>query len=364
MFALSGRRVRRRTAYRFVVVTVVLGILGTAAALKAWSAGDAISPELRELCQAGSNAYYLKSKPCSLHADTPLLERLSHAGDRSIRELATQRLIAEKLLGDFDQAGNNARETINKRLNAVTSDEFMARSLNGWIQEVTKDDSQRRSFKNLMFGGQVHEFHDEAMELHGKTVATAVAGMLADKKFREGVEKLLVERSDDDSVVKRLATTIAPGRIPKGPQGARFRVQNNTGQTLHNCVIVLNVRYNQTMYRPIDVAGEVVMGVVMRQFEFDPTGDAKLSFLLRLHGTLDRGGFAFIDELPAGATAIIEVDSARSFEARAMHAETSISCDEFCFKGRPLSLNAFKGIRQREAAEKKAAKKKRPSSSQ
>src|SRR5262249_44060161 len=107
MFALSGRRDRRRTVYRFVVATVVLGILGAASASKSWSAGNALSPELCDLCRAGSNAYYLKSTPCSLHADTPVLERLSHSDDRTIRELATDRLLSEKLLGDFDQAARN-----------------------------------------------------------------------------------------------------------------------------------------------------------------------------------------------------------------------------------------------------------------
>jgi hypothetical protein len=319
--------------------------------------GNAKGDELRQLFQSASNPYQYKGKFCFLKPDFKMLQRLKDSSDARVRDMAEQRLRIESLKKEFIQTDKEAASTIQNKVRTTVEENVFPQRL---AIEILKQRAQAdRSFENLLldaFREPLEDVHVVSMTEHQKVALASLAGLEADKRFRKSVDDVLEPRDAAAPLTPKVDFGFG---YAARTQAIKFRAQNHTQTALHNCVIVLNVHSDPTLYPAGEAVNEAFAAGLMTMFGFNPMEDAKLSFLMRVNATADRGGFAFVPVLDKNTMVVLDVDDARRFASRVTNADVSFSCDEFCLKHLDVPLKSVRsGVTKNLAKGKKQAAKK------
>lgn len=117
-----------------------------------------------------------------------------------------------------------------------------------------------------------------------------------------------------------------------------FRVKNTTGQTLHNVLIVVDIGVNKQLYNENEAGQMAVLSGLSLLMGINPEHDNKFVLIRQAHGTVNRGGSAFVPEWPAEQSVEFAVSVIGMFAFRTESATLAIGADELAFTSRTLSI--------------------------
>lgn len=250
--------------------------------------------------------------------------------------------IAELRLG-VDELRKAVREKREETEQAIIGGATVAAPLvsaalihNAIAQLADGDDSLERQFNDSM--GIVQSLEGLRQQVLQKQITRALiayTGQLADHNLRHKLIATITPRN----AAPGINTGFAPSWTPKVAEGVEvLRLKNTTGQTLHNVLIVLDLGVNKQLLNENEAAQAAVVNGLSLLMGIDTTQDNKYVLIRQAHGTINRGGSAFIPEWPANQSVEFPVSVIGMFAFRTESATLALDCDEMAFTGRSLTI--------------------------
>ncbi len=217
---------------------------------------------------------------------------------------------------------------------------------NAISQIADGDDSLERQFNDSL--GLIHSLEGLRQQVLKKQISHAMVGytgQLAEHNLRQKLIATISPKSAADGI----NTGFSPSWIPKAEDGVElFRVRNTTGQALHNVLIVLDLGVNKQLFNESEAASVVLADGLTQLMGIDTTQDRNYVLIRQSHGTVNRGGSAFVPEWPANESVQFPVSVIGMFAFRTESAILAMSSDELAFTDRSLSIKSAVTIAQKD----------------
>ncbi len=297
---------------------------------------DEPHPDLRSAARLSTDAYTMKGQPLPAPYDREALTKLRESTSAPAREIAELRLGIEELRTALQAKREEAQLAIVG--GAVVAAPLVSASLikNAISQLADGDDSLERQFSDGL--GVVQSLEGLRQQVLEKQIAHALigySGQLADHQLRQKLTATITPRD----AAAGTNTGFTPSWSPRPEDGVEvFRVKNTTGQTLHNVLIVVDIGVNKQLVNENEASQMAVLSGLSLLMGINPQQDNKFVLIRQAHGTVNRGGSAFVPEWPAEQSVEFAVSVIGMFAFRTESATLAIGADELAFTGRSLSI--------------------------
>ena len=317
-------------------VRLVLFGLGCVLCLSGVTHADDPHPDLRSAVRLSTDAYTMKGQEQPAPYDREALTKLRGSTSVPSREIAELRLGVEELRTALQAKREEAQQAIIG--GAAVAAPLVSASLikNAISQLADGDDSLERQFSDGL--GVVQSLEGLRQQVLEKQIAHALigySGQLADHQLRQKLTATITPRD----AAAGINTGFTPSWSPRPEDGVEiFRVKNTTGKTLHNVLIVVDVGVNKQLYNENEAGQMAVLSGLSLLMGINPEQDNKFVLIRQAHGTVNRGGSAFVPEWPAEQSVEFAVSVIGMFAFRTESATLAIGADELAFTGRSLSI--------------------------
>lgn len=310
-------------------------VLGFVLCLSGVPHADEPHPDLRHTVRLSTDAYTMKGQLVPAPYDREALTKLRGSTSVPAREIAELRLGVEELRAALQAKREETQQAI---IGGAVAAPLVSASLikNAISQLADGDDSLERQFSDGL--GVVQSLEGLRQQVLEKQIAHSLigySGQLADHQLRQKLTATITPRD----AAAGLNTGFTPNWSSRPEDGVEvFRVKNTTGQTLHNVLIVVDIGVNKQLVNENEAGQMAVLSGLSLLMGINPQQDNKFVLIRQAHGTVNRGGSAFVPEWPAEQSVEFAVSVIGMFAFRTESATLAIGADELAFTGRSLSI--------------------------